>query len=92
MNECPRCAGVLRREPARLACLLCGWDAYPPAGPVARRAQAMLDRSLRSRSAEAGSRSAPSWGPALEHEQWLARHGAGTAARITGPRRAGGAP
>lgn len=91
MTQCPRCSGFVRAEPARLVCVICGWNAYPPVGPRARRAQAALDRSLRSRSAESRARSAAAWGPALEHEQRLARHGAGTFTVLGSPRGTGGA-
>jgi hypothetical protein len=90
MEKCPRCSGPVRVEPARLSCLLCGWDTYRPAGPAARRAQAALDRSLRSRSAESQAQSAAAWGPALEHERRLGRRGAGTPAPWGGPSGIGG--
>jgi len=90
MTKCPKCSGFLRVEPARLACLMCGWDAYRPAGPAAHRAQAALDRSLPSRSAESQAQSAAAWGPALEHERRVGRRGAGTPAPWSGPSGRGG--
>jgi hypothetical protein len=47
---CWHCGGLLRREPARLICYICGREAPRRAGTQARRLQLLMDFALMPRS------------------------------------------